>query len=443
MGLFERLFSSDKDEKEEQVKQPVFGRYSDNNKSSFQLEEWNKSKKLYDQQEYDDSIVHFFTYLRDPNTNNVIFEKENDTTKFFIHQGSKKISGSIDDYCVKAEVAIASFTEPSVPVFRQLLEKNFQLYYSKFYLDEDKLKLKIYNNIRAAAPNKLYYALKELSIQADRLDDILVDDFKALEAAGTEHIVECSPEEKQVKYDFFRYWIDKTIAKIEKLNPDTFSGGISYMMLNLVFKLDYLLLPEGRFTEKLEEVNSIFWTNPKEIAVSERNYNMLKKLKELQQWKEEDVKKYFYKAKHTFSLTKPTPFNHVIDTINNTFKNVTWYRENDHNDIVLEMLEYSFAFSQFSYSLPKPATQLFDILMHVNHNDYYQAMGYEDRLYDRASKTFDADKVKEKIEAINAENQERYALMNIDTASLDFENLQSFNFTLLLQITKLDFRKKK
>lgn len=443
MGLFDRLFSFGKDEREEKVEQPIFGRYSDNNKSSFQLDEWTKAKKCYEEKKYSESIIHFFTYLRDTDIGNVEFEKDGDQATFFIHQGSKKITGTINKNCVRAEVSIASMNKRSVPVMRKLLEKNFQLYYSKFYLEEDKLKLKIYNNIVAAAPGKLYYALKELSIQADRLDDILVDDFVALDADGIEHIEECTPEEKQIKYDFFRYWLDKTILKIEKLNPDTFSGGISYMMLNLVYKLDYLLLPEGRFTEALEEVNSIFWRNAQDIPVAKRNYEMLKKLKELQTWKEEDVKNYFYKAKHTFALTKPTGFNNVVETINNTFKNIIWYRENEHNDIALEMMEYSFAYSQFSFSLPKPATQLFDILMHVNHNDFYQAMGYSDRLYDRATKTFDAEKINQKIETINEENAERYALINIDTSVLDFENLQSFNFTLLLQITKLDFRKKK
>lgn len=442
MGLFDRLFSFTQEEEEEKIERPVFGRYSDNNKSKFQLDEWTKSKKRYEEKEYSQSVVHFFTYLRDKDIGNVIFEQEGDHANFTIYQGSKKIKGSIYNDYLKAEVSIARLTKRSVPVMRKLLEKNFQLYYSKFYMEGDELKLKIYNNIVAAAPDKLYFALKELCIQADRLDDILVEDFEALEPVGIDHLEECTEVEKQVKYNFFKYWIDKTVEKVEKLNADTFSVGISYMMLNLVYKLDYLLLSEGSLTEKLEEINQVFWHKMKEIPAAERNYEMLKRLKELQTWKEEDVKKYFYRGKHTFSLTQPVGFNAVVDTITNTFKNMIWYRENDHNDIALEMMEYSFAHSQFSYSLPKPATQLFDMLMHVNHNDYYQAMGYPDRLYDRDTKTFDADLIKQKIAAINEENKERYTLINIDTASLDFENLQSFNFTLLLQITKLDFRKK-
>ena len=444
MGLFDKLFSFGADDTDSNHdKLPVFGRYSDNNKSSFQLDEWTNAEKAYKEKRYDDAIVHFFTYIRDPEVNNVIFEPDNENAAFYIYQGSKKISGSIDNSCVKAEVGIAKVVKKSVPVMRQLLEKNFQLYYSKFYLDTDDIKLKIYNNITAANPKKLYYALKELAIQADRLDDILVDDFTALEAEGTDHIEELNEETKQTKYDFFKYWIDKTIDKVEKLNPNTFAGGITYMLLNLVYKLDYLLVPEGKLTEKLEAVNSAFWGVPQDTPATKRNADMIEKLKELQAWKEDDVKKYFYRAKHTFALTKPTSFNVVIETINNTFKNIEWYRDNDHNDIALEMLEYSFAFSQFSYSLPKPATQLFDVLMQVNHSDYYVAMGYPNKLYDRSKKAFNADLIKSMILEINNENKERYNLINIDTEALNFESLQHFNFSLLAQITKLDLRKKK
>lgn len=444
MGLFDKLFSfGETKEKIKPDELPTFGRYSDNNKSKFQLEEWAKAEKAYKEKRYDDAIVHFFTYIRDDNKNNVVFEPKDENARFHLYQGSKKITGTIDNNCVRAEVGIAKVLQTSVPVMRQLLEKNFQLYYSKFYLSDDIIKLKIYNNIMAANPKKLYYALKELAIQADRLDDILVDDFTALEAEGIGHIEELSDDIKKVKYDFFRYWMDKTIDKVETLNPNTFAAGITYSLLNLVYKLDYLLLPEGKLTQKLEEVNSAFWGVPKETPAIKRNADMLAKLKELQAWKEEDVKKYFYRTKHTFALTKPTGFINVVETINNTMKNIAWYTEQDHNDIALEMMEYSFAFSQFSYSLPKPATQLFDIMMQINHCDYYTAMGYPGCLFDRDNNTFDTETIKAKIDAINAENKERYNLININTEALDFENLQSFNFTLLSEIVKLDLRKKK
>jgi len=236
--------------------------------------------------------------------------------------------------------------------------------------------------------------------------------------------------------------VDKTLLKIESLNPDTFAGGIAYMLLNLVYKMDYLLLPEGKLTEKLEEINSVFWRNLKEMPAVERNNRMYNKLKELSQWDEAEVKKHFYKTKHSFSITKPTGFKNVIGTIQETMKNIQWYQENNHLDISLEMLEYAFAYSQFSFSLPKPATQLFDVVMQVNHNDYYQAMGHSEVFYSRADKKFNNDNIIEKIEEINKGNKGRYPKLNINTKALNFTSLQAFNQSILLELVKLDLSKK-
>jgi hypothetical protein len=440
MGLLGKLFFPDKEEEEYVVTK--FGRYSDNNKTKEQLDQWKEAKILFDEKKYIDALALFFDYLKDTTIENVTFTRNGDNAQFEVYQGSKKIEGSISDISFKAAVPIAEMSNRTIPVLRKLLEKNYSLYYSKFFLEENKLCLHIYNDLRAATPEKLYYALKEIALNADRLDDILVDDFANLKAVGTGHIKANDDKIKQIKYDFFKYWVDKTLAKIEALNPDTFAGGIAYMLLNLVYKMDYLLLPEGKLTESLEEINSLFWNNLKEMPAVERNNRMYYKLKELSQWDEAEVKKYFYKTKHTFSITKPTGFNNVIGTIQETMKNVQWFQENNHLDIALEMLEYAFAYSQFSFSLPKPATQLFDVVMQVNHNDYYQAMGHTEQLYNRKSKTFNDDEIRDKIEEIVDVNKSRYPHLKIDAKAISFESLQVFNQSILSELVKLDLRRK-
>ncbi len=440
MGLLGKLFFPDKEEEEYVVTK--FGRYSDNNKTKEQLDQWKEAKKLFVDKKYLDALELFFKYLKDNNIDNVSFKRDGDNATFEVYQGSKKIDGSINDVSFKASVPIAQMTKRTIPVLRKLLEKNYSLYYSKFYMEDDKLCLHIYNDLRAATPEKLYYALKEIALNADRLDDILVDDFETLKAVGTGHIEENSEAIRQVKYDFFKYWVDKTLAKIEALNPDTFAGGIAYMLLNLVYKMDYLLLPEGKLTEKMEEINAVFWNNLKDMPAVERNNRMYNKLKELSAWDEEEVKKYFYKTKHTFSITKPTGFKNVISTIQETMKNVQWFQENGHFDISLEMLEYAFAYSQFSFSLPKPATELFDVVMQVNHNDYYKAMGHEEQLYDRATKQFNNDDIIEKIEDITEKNKKRYPHLVINAKAINFASLQAFNQSILSELVKLDLRRK-
>ena len=145
MGLFDKLFSLySKEEVGKNGTPPTFGRYSDNNKNRQHLEEWTQAEKLYEEKKYSESIIHFFTYLRDNEIGNVQFEPNGANANFKIYQGSKRIDGTIDNSCVRAEVSVARLVKRSTPVMRQLLEKNFELYYSKFYLEGDKIKLKIY-----------------------------------------------------------------------------------------------------------------------------------------------------------------------------------------------------------------------------------------------------------------------------------------------------------
>ena len=98
--------------------------------------------------------------------------------RFEIYQGSKIVRGTFNNEQVKAEVTLARMPQPSVPVMRRLLEMNFNLYYSRFALDNDRLNMRFDSNIESANPSKLYYGFKELATKADKQDDLLVQDFQ-------------------------------------------------------------------------------------------------------------------------------------------------------------------------------------------------------------------------------------------------------------------------
>lgn len=441
MGLFDKLFSGKHEDKDEVILS--FGRYSDNNKTAVQQRIWQDAKKMHAEKQYMDSIELFFAYLLDARTKNVHFKRNGNSATFCLYQGSKKVEGTIDEQGMRASTPIATMTKRRVPVLRSLLENNYRLHYSKYYLEGDCICLHIYNDIYACTPTKLYFSLKELALNADKMDDILVDDFDTLTALGTDHIVLPSDEEKKIKYQFFTKWLDETIAKIESLNADTFSGANTYLILNLLFKLDYLLLPEGKLTEALEEVNSIFWRNRESMQATERNLLMLRELKKIRAWKEEEVCSYFYKTKHTFAITKPTEFGNIVNFITDTVKNSAWYQENDYDDITLELLEYALAYGQFSFSLPQPLSQLFNIIMQVNHSDYYLAMGQKLVLYNEEINSFNKEEITKQIQMIMDENADRYESVLVEITALDFSNRISFILSLLQQIVNLDFRKKK
>ncbi|HEX6427609.1 MAG TPA: hypothetical protein VF008_07995, partial [Niastella sp.] len=253
--MFDKLFGRGK--KKPENPDISFGRYSDNNKTIEKVRRWTDADNLFKQQAYYDSIDAFFDYLADDKQRNVILQRTNETGTFQIFQGSKIVRGEFDKESLKAEITLAKMPQASVPVMRRLLEMNFTLYYSRYALDNDRLCMRFDSDIKTANPNKLYYGLKELAIKADKLDDLLVQEFAALQTVDTEHIIEIPQKEKDVKYDFMMLWIRETLDYIASLDADKFSGGIAYLLLALAFRIDYLICPDGKLLNELEKVVEI------------------------------------------------------------------------------------------------------------------------------------------------------------------------------------------
>ena len=208
-----------------------FGRYSDNNKSSAKTQRWNDADALFKEKKYQESIVAFFDYLRDDDANNVQLSPENSgTLQFILYQGSKIVRGACDATGLRAEVSLAGMPQPSVPVMRRLLEHNFNLFYSRYALDDNRLCMRFDTGIETANPHKLYYALKELATRADKQDDLLVQDFDSLQPFDTDHIETIPDAEKEVKYQFLQQWIHETIQLVEPLDADKLSNGIACLL---------------------------------------------------------------------------------------------------------------------------------------------------------------------------------------------------------------------
>jgi len=187
---------------------------------------------------------------------------------------------------------------------RRLLETNFSLYYSRFALDEGRLCMRFDSDTYAASPSKLYYGLKELAIKADKQDDLLVQDFAGLQAVENDHVIAIPLAEAEVKYQYFQKWIQQTLDAIAAVDADKFSGGNAYLLLALIFKIDYLIAPEGKLLSELEKINGIYYKKDERQTI-EKNRDMAEAFKKIQSLPKEEVMSSFIKAKHTFSIVAP------------------------------------------------------------------------------------------------------------------------------------------
>ena len=375
--------------KTEPVPEPdiSFGRYSDNNKPLAKVNRWTDADNFFKEKKYPESLDAFFDYLRDDSVQNVVYERNGAEGRFEVYQGSKIVRGVFNSEHLNAEVTLAKMPQPSVPVMRRLLEMNFSLYYSRFALDNDRLCMRFDSSIEGASPSKLYYGLKELATKADKQDDLLVQDFTSLQVSDSEHIVVLSQQEKETRYEYLQRWMKQTLDTIASLDADKLSGGIAYMLLSLVYRIDYLLVPEGKLLRHLEQIASIYFRKD-ERPVAEKNRDMIEEFKKIQAWSKEDVFKDLFRSKYTFSIVAPQNYKAVTDSIHGAIQNMTWYRDNNHPFIATQVMEYGLAFCQYSYSLPKVISELFNVYMRVNYGDYFRDMGYKTTYYDASLNRF-------------------------------------------------------
>jgi len=101
--MLDKLFGRNKKNVEPEVApQVLFGRYSDNNKSVAQTARWTDADNLFKEKKYFESIDAFFEYLKDDTVQNTVYERNGETGKFEIFQGSKIVKGMFNQNELKA-----------------------------------------------------------------------------------------------------------------------------------------------------------------------------------------------------------------------------------------------------------------------------------------------------------------------------------------------------
>jgi len=436
--MLEKLFGRSK-KRAEPEPAISFGRYSDNNKPVEKVNRWNDADTLFKEKKYTESFDAFFEYLRDDAIDNVVHERNESNGRFRFYQGSKIVRGGYDSEHLHAEVTLAKMPTPNVPVMRRLLEMNFNLYYSRYAQDDERLCMRFDSDIETANPNKLYYGLKELSTKADKQDDLLVQDFAALQTIDTEHIIEIPNEEKEIKYQWMQKWINETVSFIITLDADKFSGGIAYLLLALAYRIDYLIVPEGKVLHDLEKIVEIYFKKD-ERQTTEKNRDMIAGFEKLKSRPREEVFAALHRSKHTFAIVTPQNYKTIADAIFNANQNINWYRDNNYPSVAAQIAEYGIAYCQYSYSLPRPVTEFFHLFMMVNYGGYFKALGFNTNYYNPDTKQFDADRIVDRIRQTIDSWKSKYPNLKMKLENIKYDSLVSFNvsFTTEVEFLNLD-----
>jgi hypothetical protein len=295
------------------------------------------------------------------------------------------------------------------------------------------------SNVEAATPSKLYYGLKELSTRGDKQDDLLVQDFTVLEKTDSEHVAEIPLNEKEIKYQYLQKWIKQTLDAIAAVDADKFSGGIAYMVLSLIYRIDYLLCPEGKLLNELERTAAIYFKKDERPA-TEKIRDMIEEFKKIQAKTKEEIFSYLFRSKYTFAIVAPQSHKAVADSINSANQNLIWYRDNNYPFIATQVAEYGIAYCQYSYSLPRMITEMFHLYMRINYGEYFLALGFKEVYYDPFKNEFSQEVIINRIRAIRGKWKSKYPNADFKVQNLRFDNLVVFDqaFTAELAALNLD-----
>jgi len=223
-------------------------------------------------------------------------------------------------------------------------------------------------------------------------------------------------------------WIGQTIDTIAGLDADKFSGGIAYMLLALIYRLDYLVSPEGKLLNDLEKIVGIYFKKD-DRPVIEKNRDMVDEFKKLKERPKEEIIKYLFRSKYTFAIVAPQQYKAIIDSIQGANLNMGWYRDNNYPFIATQVSEYGISYCQYSYSLPRAITEFYHLYMMINYPDFFTELGFSTRYYDPAKNEFDKDAIADKIKSIQAAWKEKFPLLDFHVQNLKYDNLAIFDYT--------------
>ncbi len=419
-----------------------FGRYSDTFKEPVKYKAWEAALTHYEKDEYEDAYKCFFQYLRDEREDNVHWaDRPAGGIKFEILQGSKKIVGEANARQIKAEARIVHARELNLGLLRRLVEANYALDYGRFALDpENNLVIKFDSSTVDGSPYKLYYALKEVALQADKQDDLLLEEFGDVLTSvdsGVETIL--SDDIKEKKYHYILAQIEAVFKEIDggKLSVEKHAGGFAYLLLNLIYKLDYLTKPEGFIMDALEKAHQAYFSKDR-ASMLQKVSAMRKILTEILNRDPEAAKREMYDVVSTFGLSSSKGHDVLADMIEKELPQMDWYDENRHEDVAASVPGYIVGYNLFNYALPRPDKDALDMYYRITEPAYFASLGFEPLYADPVTGALNPKTIKAAIRQIADQNRNKYPKLAPETGMLVFDRRVAFARSYLLMVKLFD-----
>jgi hypothetical protein len=419
-----------------------FGHYSDVNKSEESLKKWHEAADRFKENDYLSSLTALLHYLNNTKGDAVEVRNLGSRLEFTLFQGSAEITGLFDGEFIQAECILASFEHAPIAAMNRLLNDNYVLRYTKFAVNENHLGLFFRSPVKESSPDKLYHGFREMCLKSDQYDDLLHHEFEGIHkpTRRNETIRKIPAAEAEVKWETWNTWLSQTLDFVRKQDRETYSGIITYSLLNFMYKCDYLLGAQGNLLNELNRIQYIYWNKNDGLTNIEKNEEIISELTRLANESKDFFTGCFYRVRSVFGLVTATEIGTIREYMAECLKNTDWYVQNKQPEMELIIYEYTITYSLFHFGLFPAHYRLFHLQLMILNSDYFIKLGFKVPYIQNG--IINREALSEEIRHIISEESKQFPDMAFQIQNLNFDSLPDFHYSFLQEIRALHFSPK-
>ena len=253
----------------------------------------------------------------------------------------------------------------------------------------------------------------------------------------TDHLKPPNEAELKIKYDFLHAWIEELDTKTASLPSNDNAAMQSFLLLSLLFKIDYLLVPKYDIFHKSSKKVREYFGN-ENATVEAKNEEIRLYIDELREMPFETFRENFYEAKYSFDPNEKTSHEEIEIFIAESLAKIRWYKNNRYNQVIPCMYQYIALYILYHYGLHAVLKRLLHTLVEIQNPDFFSTLGYVP-LYNKESATFAKRAIISQIQDAILPHQNRIKLLQPFGDKLNFTSLNEFSNSFYLQLKNLDF----
>jgi hypothetical protein len=233
----------------------------------------------------------------------------------------------------------------------------------------------------------------------------------------------------QIKDTFLT--LEKLKIKIEQ-QPKT----ASYLMLDTIYKIEYLTCPEGYTLDIFEQAQLQYFLNDNK-NIEQKNNALKKTLQQLLEVSQEDFYKEMYRTKAAFGVAQSVSHDAFVQQLDSELPQIDWYLRSEQERVSEAICNNIVGFCSLNCTLPKPNQALFHLYFEILEADFFQKLGFEAAYYNEDN-SFNIKNIKAALQLIAEDNKEQYPKCKPAVEVLDFSSRTFFAKSYLMMIRNLD-----